>query len=470
MKVKSIIRNISYTFIANIIALIVSLISTLMLPKITSELDFGYWQLYILYMSYAGLFHLGLCDGIYLKYGGKSYESLDKNLIRSQLLIFSVFVATLEVIVAIVLSSNENDFSKKIVIFLFCLGAFAHVIKTFFLLILQATNQIKKYSNITIIDRIVFVIMLSIFLITRRNTYIFIIGADIIGRWISLGFSILECKDILKGKKNFKTDIWAEIRDNIKVGLPLLISGIAANFIVGVIRLGIENSWDIVTFGKVSLALSVVNMILSFVTMVGIVFFPILKRIQYQRYALIFKRLNTVVIVIVLGCLIFAIPIKKVISVWLPGYASSMQIMVWILPICVFESEMAILLNTYMKALRKEKVILLINFIIMIFSVIYTYIFTICYQNLYVVIAGMVIFLGAKALFTKIYVISKLKIKNELNLYAEFLIIPLYLFLVTTLSEGLSVCLYLLIYVFLLIWLKKDILLMLRFSNNILER
>lgn len=67
MKGLSIVKNISYTFIANAIALVVSLFSTLILPKMTSELDFGYWQLYVLYMSYAGLFHLGLCDGIYLK-------------------------------------------------------------------------------------------------------------------------------------------------------------------------------------------------------------------------------------------------------------------------------------------------------------------------------------------------------------------------------------------------------------------
>ena len=180
MKGLSIVKNISYTFIANAIALVVSLFSTLILPKMTSELDFGYWQLYVLYMSYAGLFHLGLCDGIYLKYGGKIYDSLDKRLIRDQLLFLSGFVAILEVIVALVLFFNENNSQKKVVIILFCLGAFAHVIKTFFLLILQATDQIKKYANITILDRIVFVILLILFLFEGQNTYIFIIWMDIL--------------------------------------------------------------------------------------------------------------------------------------------------------------------------------------------------------------------------------------------------------------------------------------------------
>ena len=470
MKGLSIVKNISYTFIANAIALVVSLFSTLILPKMTSELDFGYWQLYVLYMSYAGLFHLGLCDGIYLKYGGKIYDSLDKRLIRDQLLFLSGFVAILEVIVALVLFFNENNSQKKVVIILFCLGAFAHVIKTFFLLILQATDQIKKYANITILDRIVFVILLILFLFEGQNTYIFIIWADIIGRWISLGLSALEFKDILKKEKYFKADVWSEIRDNIKIGLPLLISGIAANFIVGVIRLGIENGWDIVIFGKVSLSLSIVNMILSFVTMIGIVFFPVLKKIQYQHYAFVFKNLNIIVVLFALGCLIFAIPVQKIIRIWLPDYSFSMQIMVWIMPICVFESEMSILLNTYMKALRKEKIILLINFSIMVFSMIYAYVFTSYYPNLYVAIAGIVIFLGIKALFTKIYVISKLKIKNEFNLYVEFLVTPLYVFAVTTLSGWHSMFLYLLIYILLIAWLKKDILNIIRFGTDVLRR
>ena len=106
----------------------------------------------------------------------------------------------------------------------------------------------------------------------------------------------------------------------------------------------------------------------------------------------------------------------------------------------------------------------------MVFSMIYAYVFTSYYPNLYVAIAGIVIFLGIKALFTKIYVISKLKIKNEFNLYVEFLVTPLYVFAVTTLSGWHSMFLYLLIYILLIAWLKKDILNIIRFGKDVLRR
>ena len=68
---KSILNNLSFSFVAQILSVIVSLIFSLGITKVLDVENYGYWQLFILYSNYAGFFHLGICDGLYLKLGGR---------------------------------------------------------------------------------------------------------------------------------------------------------------------------------------------------------------------------------------------------------------------------------------------------------------------------------------------------------------------------------------------------------------
>lgn len=55
------IKNLSISFIANLVTIIVSFIVTLFLPKIISVEQYGYWQVYLFYSTYVGILHLFLC-------------------------------------------------------------------------------------------------------------------------------------------------------------------------------------------------------------------------------------------------------------------------------------------------------------------------------------------------------------------------------------------------------------------------
>ena len=56
---KKIIANFSYVVLSNLLTVIVSSLVVLILPKIMGVEEYGYWQLYIFYLSYAGFVHLG---------------------------------------------------------------------------------------------------------------------------------------------------------------------------------------------------------------------------------------------------------------------------------------------------------------------------------------------------------------------------------------------------------------------------
>ena len=83
-KKQGLFKNLSYTVLANGTNTLVSMVLVLFVPKVLGVTEYAYWQLYLFYASYVGFFHLGWADGVYLKFGGKEYESLDKQYFNTQ--------------------------------------------------------------------------------------------------------------------------------------------------------------------------------------------------------------------------------------------------------------------------------------------------------------------------------------------------------------------------------------------------
>ena len=64
MNYSSIARNTMIAFAAQFISLSVSVVMSLLVPKIVGVADYGYWQLFRFYTTYSGFFQLGLNDGV----------------------------------------------------------------------------------------------------------------------------------------------------------------------------------------------------------------------------------------------------------------------------------------------------------------------------------------------------------------------------------------------------------------------
>ena len=214
----------------------------------------------------------------------------------------------------------------------------------------------------------VFVFGIIVILLKKKISYDAIIVCDILGRLISLLLTILFTKELVFGKLIRFSIIVKELIINISSGVQLLLSGIASSLIIGVIRYAIKIKQNIIEFGRVSLSLSVINMILSFINMVAIVFFPLLKQIDNKRQCEIYKYAEGILLISTFGVLCFSGVIKYIISLWLPQYADSLNYMIILLPSCVFESETLMLLNTYLKAARKERDLLIVNLGVMLLA------------------------------------------------------------------------------------------------------
>jgi O-antigen/teichoic acid export membrane protein len=419
VKVLNFIKNMSYTISSNLIALVVSTLVVLIVPKLIGIEEYGYWQLYIFYSSYVGFLHFGWNDGIYLRFGGEDYENLDKKLFFSQfieLLIFQIFIGLLVWIFAIIFTDDVN---RSFILQMVAIAMVLLNTRLMFLYILQATNRIKEYARITMFDRIVYIVLIVLFLFLGVRDFKLLVITDLVGKFASLVLAIYSCREIAINKLSDFYFTFKEIIINTSVGIKLMFANIASMLIIGIVRLGIERTWDVATFGKVSLTLSISNMMMIFINAIGIIMFPILRKTNQKNLANIYTAIRDFLMIFLLGVLVFYYPLKSAMGFWLPQYAESLLYMSLVFPMFVFEGKMALLINTYLKTLRRENVMLRINLSAMFLSLILTFISTQIFQNLDFAIVNIVVLLALRSVLAEAYLSKELNIKVTSDVFLE---------------------------------------------------
>lgn len=417
-KYKLAIQNFYYTFLSNIVVLGISCLITFIAPKYLSIANYGYFQLYLFYGSYIGFLHFGWMDGIFLRYGGEYYENLDKNVFSGQFWSYFFVEAVISSTLIIFPYFFISDAGKIVVLSATGLAAVFYLPQALLKYILQGTNRIREYTSVVILEKMVYLVLALSMILAKREGFVPLIVSDIVGKVVALIYASIRCKEILITKPESLIGIYKEAKQNIAVGIKLMFANIASMLIIGFVRLSIENQWDVTIFGKVSLTMSVSNLLMVFIRAIALVMFPMLRRTQSDKLSSIYRTMRTCLMIPLLGMLIFYYPAKVILSAWLPQYADSLVYMALLFPMCVFESKMSMLIETYMKTLRKEKWLLLVNVVTVSLSVIITLITTYWLHNLDLAVASIVLLLAFRCVFAELLLSTVLdvNVKNDIIL------------------------------------------------------
>lgn len=447
------IRNLSISFVANIVTIVVTIIVTLFLPKIISVEQYGYWQVYLFYSTYVGVLHLGLNDGIYLRYGGVEYRSLDFKLFHGQFKILCIFEFIAMLMIVVISGAFCSGEYKNIWISL-GICVFLTNIRYMFIYILQATNLIKEFAIVTIIDRVFFVVLVLFLCIDENANFNMIVISDLIGRCISLLVGLYFCKEIIVQHNNVNCATWNEIKKNITAGSQLMFANLASSCIIGVVRYGIQKNWSVAIFGKVSLMLSLSNFFIVFINAMGIVIYPLLRRTDCNKRNEIYFAIDKILDVVLLSFLLLYYPAKLVILWWLPQYSDVMQYICILFPIYIFEGKMALLFNTYLKVYRKEDVIFKINVLCLGISIVYTLFTTYIFKSLNLAVIGMLLMITIRCIVSQMYCSKMLNVKYKSNILSLLVGIMFYLVCGMIFNDLIGV---ILIFVWLIIYMCLNI-------------
>lgn len=159
MSLRQVVKNISYSFGANIISLGVSVLMVMFVPKLLPVEDYGKWQLFLFYFSYLGFLHFGWEDGIYLRYAGKTFEELNPHVFSGQFL--GIIILQLAVTGLAFLFSHffiTDPIKETVFLCAISLAVFVNF-NTGCNFIMQITNRIKDYARLILADRILLLIL-----------------------------------------------------------------------------------------------------------------------------------------------------------------------------------------------------------------------------------------------------------------------------------------------------------------------
>lgn len=387
---KQLKKNFIFAFVAQAISLIVSCSTNLVLPKELTVTGYSYWQLFIFYCTYVPFLALGLNDGIYLRYGGYYRKDLDKSAVKSQLIVGVLYQGLLCFIISIIFSIISSNFQRTIIIWLVFVYYLIYTSHNFLGFIFQAVNQTNIYSKSIIIVRIVFLtaqILLMAMGVKNVNFYIlFYIFA------ISIALLYLIVKfhpELQTGKFSFALGVresWLSIR----VGISLMLANICSLLILGVSRQIIDMHWGLITFGKVSFALTLMNFALTFIMQIGLVLFPALRRLSTDKLKSYYARFNRGLFYLLPVMYLAYLPVGYLLKLWLPKYAISIDYLATALPICYFDSKMNLIGNTFFKVLNKQVLLFKINVVMVLLSSIMCCLAAFVFNSINLVIIGMV--------------------------------------------------------------------------------
>lgn len=457
-KKRSFLASVSYTLSSNLTSFIINALILLIVPKLVGSTEYGYFQYYTLLVSYTAYFHLGICNGITLKDSGKAYNTLDKRTLSSQhslLGAFSVICVILIQLLLVIAKSSDANKSYALLIapfMILCVNS-----RVFSTTVLLASSRFKEYSHIIIIERVLYAVFLSVVLLLGIRDFKILILSDVIGKVFAALLGIYYCHDIIFAKSIRFKQAWIEFVDNFKIGVLILITNLASILITGIIQFLVENKWDIETFGKVSLSFNISKMLMLVINAVSAVLLPFLKNLKSDELPKMYEKIRLPLMTILIVLLLLFYPLQLILQLWLPQYKESIFFASLLFPMCLFESKTAMLINTYLKALRKEKWLCLANVLVVVLTGILSMLTVYVFENLMLTVLLIPILFAVRCTILEYPLAGLLKISVMKDAFIEIAVATIFIAVNYFLPAGIAFTIYLIVVVIYIFTHRKSL-------------
>lgn len=368
MTLRRILGNMLAAAGAQGVSMLVSFATALLVPKVLGVEEFGYWQLFLFYFGYAGAFQLGLNDGVYLIEGGKSRETIDRQKLSSQFL-FGLLCQSLMSFVVIMATIAMQPENKRAFVIISCSILMPlYNSACFFQYLYQAIDETRIYSKSVVLDRGIMLALLIVLIVLKVDAFELYVYAFVFGKVIQLAYCLFHARGILVSEFMSLADAAKVSISSISVGIKLMIANLASTLILGMMRFVVDSCWGIEVFGHVSLALTMANFFLNFMTSTTMVLFPTLRKMDENELKKFFQSVQNALEIMLPIVMLAYLPIRFLLSTWLPAYADSFAYLGIIMPLCLFDGKMNTLYTTMFKVCRKEGELMKLNMAAMLMS------------------------------------------------------------------------------------------------------
>jgi len=358
-------KDLFLVVLSNGVKLLSSILTVFVIPLIFTQQDYGFYKLFLLYVSYVGIFHFGFNDGIYLYYAGKDYEELDKAQFRT----YTKFLAMMQSIIAIIILGISFFLSgdRQIIVFLVGINLIVLNLTTYYQFISQVTQRFKEFAVRNIIYTVFNVLLIGIFYLLEIMDYKLFLVFTVAINLILLLWYVFSYKEITFGK----TNRFMEQKDGIslmfKLGILLLFSNLVVMFFSSIPRQFVEINFPVELypdiFSNFSFAYTLMGFTGVFLSAVSMVLYPTLRKSSDEELKNRYNDFNSSVIVLVFILIIAFFPLSYIVQRFLPNYTNAVEIFFVLAPGISITSAVTVVIHNYFKTLNKNKEFLIIGVI-----------------------------------------------------------------------------------------------------------
>ena len=358
MQTKHLSRNLVWVVFSRVISLLSSVAVGLLLPKMFSVYDYGYFKVFTLYAVYMSLLHFGFVDGILLRLAGKEYGELDFEKTRTYTRFFIIF----ETLVSLPIILGGLIFARGEYLFIIIMLALNMVfvnVTTYYQFVSQATQRFREYSSknlIVALVKLLFVIGLFIiyFLDVSEISYrVYLIGLNILDLSMAVWYVVIY-RGITFGKGTPLSDMRKDIWSIFKIGFVLTMAYQVSHLVLALDRQFVNILFPVEDFAVYSFSYNIITMISTVISSLSIVLLPMLKRSSVEYTVGYYKKSISTVALVMSCALASYFPLVWFIEWFLPSYAGSLEYIAILLPALVFTSGITVVMFTIEKVLDRS--------------------------------------------------------------------------------------------------------------------
>ncbi len=349
-------KNLFYVAFSRLVSLASGVLVGLLLPKVFTITDYGYYKVFTLYAAYTALLHFGFVDGLLLALAGKEYDSLNKEKIRT----YTRFFWGFECIVAGVMLAVGAFFLKgesRFLLVMLSANTLLVNLTTYYQFLSQAVQRFGDYSAKTLLVsliRLCFVVILfGIYLRggTAISYRIYLLGLSFFDLLMLIWYVVIY-REITFGKRLALPAVKKEIYSIFKTGITLTLAYQVSHIILALDRQFVSILFPTETFAKYSFAYSIVSMVSTMISSLSVVLLPMLKSKTREYVVGACKKCVTIIAILASGALVCYYPFALFVDWFLPDYHDSLQYIAIVLPTFLFTSVISVVIFTVAKVLN----------------------------------------------------------------------------------------------------------------------
>jgi hypothetical protein len=354
------VRHFLYVFGSQVIILITGFIKALVIPVVLGISDYGYWQIYVFYTIYIGVFTFGYNDGIYLKYGGYRLQDLPLEKLRAANRLYIALLAIGTAALAAFAASNGEP-QRQFIFYAIAANVAVLGVTANISLTLQASNLLKGYAFLNAADKIFFALALLALVGDEFRTFSYLIVTDLLSKVIIMAVLVHRYRQLFIGRLETMSESISEFLSNIRSGMKLMIANLSGMLVLGIGRIIVEYFGSLESYAYYAFSISLANVMLMSISALSIVIYPTLKRQPQENYLGYFNKTNQAFLAFSLLMLTGYFPALAFIHFVATSFQSVNEFLNAMFVITMLQGKMQLVNNTYYKVLRLENQMLLAN-------------------------------------------------------------------------------------------------------------